>query len=258
MDIDPKVREAVENARVSSRFAKGYYDPDAEGWLIDMHKLDTKVLDDALPRPCKLFDATMGPGRHVIHFAQRGFEVSGNDYNPHMVEEAKKALKGKKLKAKLFNLDATSLSGIKSNHYDAVICMGSSLGCIPKSHNRMMAMREFARIAKPGAILVMHFNNLWSFTYGDVWTIGFSLFNRRKGYEFGDSYFHHSDELGYFFNHIFCVSEVKKMFKDVDLIIENIVCLDRQQERFKPRWLPQWMCGGFFVIAKKPSELKTE
>jgi len=253
LDIDPKVKEAVENARVSSRFAKGYYDPDAEGWLLDMHKLDTKVLDDALRTPCELFDATMGPGRHVIHFAQRGFDVSGNDYNPHMVEEGRKALREKGLKATLFNLDATSLSGIESDRYDAVICMGSSLGCIPKSHNRMMAMKEFARVAKPGGRCVMHFNNLWSFTYGDVWTIGFSLLNLRKGYEFGDSYFHHSDELGYFFNHIFRVSEVKRLFKDAGLVIDEIVCLDRQQERFKPWWLPQAMCGGFFVIARKPA-----
>lgn len=258
MDIDPKVKEAVENARLSERFAKRYYDSDAEGWLGEMHPLDTGILDDVFKKPCRIFDATMGPGRHVIHFAQRGFDVSGNDYNPHMVKEAEKALKEKKLNAKLFNLDATSLSGIESDDYDAVICMGSSLGCIPKSHNRMMAMKEFVRIAKPGGKIVMHFNNLWSFTYGDVWTIGFSLFNRRKGYEFGDSYFYHSDELGYFFNHIFRVSEVKKMLKDSGLLIERIVCLDRQQERFKPWWLPQVMCGGFFVIARKPSELKTE
>jgi len=247
---EPAVEEAVARARDSSKIVEDYEKD--EKWLADLHALDSSILDAIFPKPCSLFDAMMGPGRHLLHFAKKGYDMWGNDYNSHMVGAVRKALKKAGRKARLFNLDATALDSIPKDKFDGVLCMGCSLGCIPGSVNRQRAFSGFARVTKPGGLVVAHIHNRYSLTLADIETMWFWLSNRKKGYEFGDIRFYHGDALGEFFNHSFSIGEARSLCKGAGLVIEGFVFFDRKQEGLLPWYIPRWMCGGFVVIARKP------
>src|SRR3989344_4094870 len=142
--MSSRVEEAVNAERTSKHYALNYYMEEAE--VDPLFKFDIGFLDNIFRQKGKLLDATMGRGRHLIHFARRGFEVHGNDYNKNMVDSVREDMKKLNLKAKLYNYDIRDLSKIKDRYFDYVISMGSSIGCIPKRKNRQMAMKELARV----------------------------------------------------------------------------------------------------------------
>lgn len=155
--MNKKFEEFIKKSKNSKEYAERYYEEAAE--KKGLFELDTKFLDKLFIPKGKIFDATMGRGRHVIHFVKKGYEVVGNDYNLYMVELIKEDLKKENLKAITYNLDVTDLSEIKDNSFDYIICTYSSLGCIPGSENRQKAVNEFSRIVKKGGLVVIHAHN---------------------------------------------------------------------------------------------------
>lgn len=149
-----------------------------EGGMEGLFALDSKILDEQLSRLSDLkehgnvsiLDAMMGQGRHLVQvvsfYEERGLldkvRIVGNDFNPSMVAIAQDSLaeRGQARRVDLTNDDVRRLSSHSDNSYDLVISLFGSLGMIPDHTQRLRAVTEFARVLKPGGVLLVHAHNL--------------------------------------------------------------------------------------------------
>ena len=244
------IKKSIMQEKNSKRYALNYYKDEAES--AGHFKLDTKILDGLFKKKGKLFDSTMGRGRHVLHFAKKSFEVHGNDYNPFMIEMVREELLRNKLKARLYNLDATNLSKIKNNSFDYVICMYNSIGSIHRNKKRQKAINELGRIAKTGGIVVVHAHNIYSDLFrltNILWTLkGFFPF--RKEIEKGDYFFEH-ESLDETYQHLFTLREMMNHIENAGMKAEKIIYLDKNQNRVYNGVLKHLISGGFVFVCRK-------
>jgi len=251
MQLQKKLEEAVKKERGSRGYAVNYYE--TESSMSKLFELDTHFLDRVIKPEGKLFDAMMGRGRHILHFARKGQQISGNDYNRHMVNLVRVDLKKEKLKAALYNLDVTNLYKIRGNAFDYVICMYSSLGCIPKFENRQRAIREFARVVKPGGLVIVHTYNrngqLW--TLPDLWWTIKDHFWRSPELEPGDMLYYHSNQLGHSYLHYFSITELRKLFSHANLKILNEYYINQDDTGFIHGPFKEVRSGGFIIVGRK-------
>ena len=70
-------------------YAHNYYKIE-DDILPVFEKLDTPFLDKRIKRGMNVLDAMMGRGRHAVRYAKKA-TVWGNDFNPHMVDLARKS-----------------------------------------------------------------------------------------------------------------------------------------------------------------------
>lgn len=248
--MNKRFEEFIEKARNSKEYAERYYEEAA--LKKGLFELDTKFLDKLLVPKGKIFDATMGRGRHIIYFAEKGYEVTGNDYNPYMIEFVKEDLKKERLGVKLYNLDVTDLSVIEDNYFDYVICMYSSLGCIPGSESRQKAVNEFSRVVKKGGLIIIHAHNRLA-NIGYLQYLGWmfrTYFWRDSDLEVGDNYL--GDKyLGGSYIHIFSLSEMKEVFQRAGLTIIKEVYLNKNQDEYYNGYFTNLRSGGFIFVGQK-------
>lgn len=247
--MSSRVEEAVNKERTSRHYALNYYIEEAD--VDPLFKFDIGFLDNIFRQKGKLFDATMGRGRHLIHFAKKGFEVYGNDYNKNMVDSVRKDMKRLKLKATLYNCNILDLSRIRDNSFDYVISMGSSMGCIPKRKNRQIAMKELARVLKPGGILAIHAHNFIHDSLKDTLLILKTHIWHERDLEAGDEIYFHGKELGHTFIHYFTERELDKMFKQANLRIQKKAHLNREQGGYYRGMFKGLLSGGFIFVGEK-------
>ncbi len=248
-----RVHQAIETEKNSRAYAEHYYE--VENNLEELYTLDTMILDKTLTKKGKLFDATMGRARHLIHFAKKGFNVTGNDYNPHMVNFVRKELKNKKLKATLRNLDITRLKGIKNNTFDYTISMHASIGCIPGKENRQKALNELARVTKPSGLVVVHVHNM----LGDLCSlksISWALKDYilipllSKDLEIGDTLYSHGP-IKSTFNHIYTPFELKESFKKANLSVLEEIYITADYNIYKKALFKTLRSDSFILIGRK-------
>lgn len=107
-----------------------------------------------LPTGAKILDVPCGQGRHAHLLAEAGYDVDGLDYSAHLLAAAKKRGMGKNLR--YTRGDMRKLPTKWKGKFDAVIDLFTSFGFFahPKEDGKVIA--EFARVLKPGGILVWH------------------------------------------------------------------------------------------------------
>lgn len=94
----------------------------------------------------KILDLGCGTGRHAIEFAKRGFQVTGVDFSPKMLEQAKK-------KAEALNLDIQwELADVRNlaldEVFDAAFCLcEGGLGLIQRGDDPMENDLQIFRVA---------------------------------------------------------------------------------------------------------------
>ena len=246
MDRSPAVGK-----RVAKWYADNYYV--VEDDIIPIfERLETPFLDRRIKPGMRLFDAMMGRGRHAVRYASRGCIVWGNDLNPHMAVHAKKAAKHLGVKAKFTSLDATNLKGMKSNQFDVVIAMYSSIGTIPKSVNRQKAMDEFARVVKPGGMVILHAHNrLDTFLKPGFWNWVFQTYLwPEKGLETGDIIIEYNG-LDTMLNHYYSPAEFRRSFRKARLRVVEEHYMDYEKRRFIKEWWRKLKADGFIFVAVK-------
>jgi SAM-dependent methyltransferase len=101
----------------------------------------------------RLHVAACGPGQLVRALGARGFEVSGSDAAPAMVERARDAGP-----ARLLDL-ARPPRGLRGDD-DAVVCLGNSLPCVGGLGDVRRALRTLVRLVRPGGRVLVHTQNL--------------------------------------------------------------------------------------------------
>ncbi len=248
------ILQLAEQERNSRKYAEDYFNEEKE--MAGLFSTDVRILDSVVTKKGRILDAAMGPGRHVKHFVEKGFEVWGNDFNAHMIKAARKYVGGKK--ATFINNDMRNLSSIKSGYFDYVICMGASIGSVYRKAERQKAVNEFARVAKKGGLVFVHAHNLLELTelgylFSIANTIKNSLVNPKK-FEIGDVVYDHSESFKKAYLHWFTSRELRKLMTDSGLKVEREFYLKGpNNDRLLPRnaLFKDFRSGGFVFVGRK-------
>jgi ubiquinone/menaquinone biosynthesis C-methylase UbiE len=105
-----------------------------------------------LPVDARILDVPCGQGRHARLLAEAGYRVEGLDYSAHLLDVAKAAggdvhyTRG----------DMRKLPKVWTSRFDAVVNLFTSFGFFLDPSDDIRVVAEFARVVKPGGVLVWH------------------------------------------------------------------------------------------------------
>jgi ubiquinone/menaquinone biosynthesis C-methylase UbiE len=101
-----------------------------------------------------LLDVPCGQGRHAHLLAEAGFDVDGLDYSADLLAVARERGTGKMLR--YTRGDMRKMPTKWSKRFDAVLNLFTSFGFFAHPSDDARVIREFARVLKPGGVLVWH------------------------------------------------------------------------------------------------------
>lgn len=112
------------------------------------------LLHHYLPSKGRVLDAGGGPGRYAIELANRGYIVTLIDISDEQLKIAKEKTQeaGVKLES-IQSMDICDLRQLPDASFDSVLCLGGALSYVREKAS--IAIAELARVAKPGATIVV-------------------------------------------------------------------------------------------------------
>jgi ubiquinone/menaquinone biosynthesis C-methylase UbiE len=106
----------------------------------------------------RALDACCGHCRHSLSLAKAGYEVTGVDFSRTMLQAACELAEGEQTSLRVIQADIRELP-VASGYFDTVLNMFSSFGYFETDAEHIDALREFARVLKPGGLLVLDLLN---------------------------------------------------------------------------------------------------
>lgn len=110
-----------------------------------------------MPSGSRILDVPCGQGRHAHLLAEAGFDVDGLDYSADLLARARKRGTGKTLR--YTRGDMRALPSKWTRRFDAVVNLFTSFGFFVDPNDDRRVVKEFARVLKPGGMLVWHGGN---------------------------------------------------------------------------------------------------
>ncbi len=110
-----------------------------------------QAVDAAVAPGSSLLDLGCGPGCDVERFAARGYRVTGIDWSPAMVQEARRRVRHAGTAAEVRHLGIHELDGLSPSVFDAAYSDLGPLNCVP---NLVSALRLIADRLRPGGVLI--------------------------------------------------------------------------------------------------------
>jgi SAM-dependent methyltransferase len=108
----------------------------------------------SLPLGAKVLDIPCGQGRHSHLLAEAGFEVTGLDYSNYLLKRARERGTGSRLR--YVKGDMRRLPARWTGRFDAVVNLFTSFGFFQDPADDLRTISEFARVLRPGGILIWH------------------------------------------------------------------------------------------------------
>lgn len=192
-----------------------------------------------------VLDIGCGTGRTTIPMHKLGYDVTGLDITPAMIENAKKIAESENLKIKYEIGDATKLN-YEDNTFDNVLFSFNGWTQIPENDNRLEALKEIIRILKPDGYYIFTANTRRIGRFTIFWIKQWIRFYILKPFglkieevNFGDMFFNREDENKIFqqkqYIHIPSLKEVQNQiikvgFKLVFVEKGNIICNDNTRK----------------------------
>jgi glycine/sarcosine N-methyltransferase len=102
-----------------------------------------------------VLDCACGTGRHLHLFHTLGFNATGSDISPAMLEKARGNLRSAGVDVPLVLLDFRCLEERFSGHFDAVVCLSSSILHMENDHQVVLALRSMRGAVKKGGLVVL-------------------------------------------------------------------------------------------------------
>ena len=139
-----------------------------------------------LPVGSRVLDAPCGQGRHAHLLAEAGYDVDGLDYSPDLLKRARERGTGRRLR--YTRGDMRKLPARWTGRFDAVVNLFTSFGFFALPSDDARAVAEFARVLKPGGVLVWHGGNrdgvMARFLTRDWWrTSGGTLVGQERSFD---------------------------------------------------------------------------
>ncbi len=107
-----------------------------------------------LPSGARVLDCPCGQGRHAHLLAEAGFDVDGLDYSATLLDVARQRGTGKTLR--YTKGDMRKLPSRWTARFDGVVNLFTSFGFFDDPRDDLRVLAEFARVLKPGGVLVWH------------------------------------------------------------------------------------------------------
>ncbi len=107
-----------------------------------------------LPTGERLLDVPCGQGRHAHLLAESGFDVTGLDYSKHLLDVARE--RGTASSLRYVEGDMRALPAKWTSRFAAVLNLFTSFGFFLDPMDDVRVIREFARVLRPGGVLVWH------------------------------------------------------------------------------------------------------
>lgn len=108
----------------------------------------------SLPVGARVLDCPCGQGRHAHLLAESGYDVDGVDYSAALLKRARERGTGKQLR--YTRADMRKLPARWRGRFDAVVNLFTSFGFFAQPADDARVIREFARVLKPGGVLIWH------------------------------------------------------------------------------------------------------
>lgn len=110
-----------------------------------------------LSQEAKILDLACGHGRHAVKLAQKGYDVTGVDFNKSYLRIAKKEAQKKRVSLRLVQYDMREIQFI--NEFDAVIMMYTSFGYFKNERDNIKVLKLARRSLKKGGRFLLDVPN---------------------------------------------------------------------------------------------------
>ena len=247
--IDPGTRQYLRSLWIAE-------DYDDYFTLNALFKFDSDFLERLFPQPLRLLDLGCGTGRHLVHFARKGFEVTGVDLSEHMLRVASEKIESEALKARLVRSNLCRIEGLDDASFDAAICMFSTLGMIRGAKNRLACLREACRLLGPGGTLVVHAHNfLYQGYLPETWlnwvkSLALSVLH---GYELGDKVLPQYRAVQNMYLHQFTPGEMQRLLRAAGFRSLRLAYINSPRTgELGPAMFRALRANGFLAVARKP------
>lgn len=219
-----------------------------------LFEFDRDWLDGHFKQPGRLIDLGCGAGRHVVHFARRGFAVLGVDLSHEMLlvtgEKAEAdGARVDRLEANLCRLDC-----LRDESFDYCISMFSTLGMVFGHDNRRRVLEHARRLLRPGGLLALHVHNRWYNVWdpqGRRWLVGDLLGGLLLRRTTGDKWLHYRG-IPKMYLHVFTQRELKWLLAESGFRVRELLPL--REDRCGPlpgrRWTAGLRANGYLVLAE--------
>ena len=125
-----------------------------------------------LPSGARVLDCPCGQGRHAHLLAESGLDVDGVDYSAPLIANAKERGTSRTLRYR--RADMRTLPAAWAGRFDAVVNLFTSFGFFADPADDARVLREFARVLRPGGVLLWHGGDrdgvMAKFVSRDWWT----------------------------------------------------------------------------------------
>lgn len=152
------VLESLAKSDIRQRWQNVYLNPDNDKFFELAFDYIARVL--SAPRNSIILDAGCGKCAHSIRLANRGFLVRAVDFSESALEDAKANVRAKGLEDKI-NIQREDILALsfEDETFSHILCWGVLMH-IPDLET---AISELTRVLKPGGMLVIGENNMYSF-----------------------------------------------------------------------------------------------
>jgi ubiquinone/menaquinone biosynthesis C-methylase UbiE len=138
-----------------------------------------------LPVSAQILDVPCGQGRHAHLLAEAGYDVEGLDYSSALLAVARRRGTSKTLR--YTRGDMRKMPARWTRRFDAVLNLFTSFGFFAHPSDDVRVIREFARVLKPGGVLVWHGGSrdgvMARFLERDWWESGKTLFAHEREFD---------------------------------------------------------------------------
>ncbi len=107
----------------------------------------------------RILDLCCGIGRHAIELARRGYNVTGVDVSPAMLEYAKKCMQKEKVNCRFILCDMREIDF--KNEFDACINMFTAFGYFDDEENKLVLENVYRALVPGGKFLMELVNRDW-------------------------------------------------------------------------------------------------
>lgn len=113
------------------------------------------------PTAMHVLDAACGTGQHALALAREGYQVTGTDLFPQMIEIARSHAAAASLPANFQTAAFGSISETlqQAGQFDALLCLGNSLPHVHSWAELEQTLTDFSRLLRPGGLLVTQMRN---------------------------------------------------------------------------------------------------